>query len=135
MSKGPIPDSIHHGDLHDGNVFRGGPLGFWILDWGDASVAHPFCSLRVALVSAENRFGLTENDPALDGLRQIYLAEWTDLAPLEELGALERLVRPLASLTGALAWQAALSSATEEEAAPYAQAVPALIDECRSLIR
>ena len=134
VSAGPVPDSLNHGDLHDGNVFVGGPLGFWILDWGDASVAHPFGSLRTAMVSVENRFGLDEDDPALDGLREIYLAEWTDFAPLEELVALERLVRPLASLTSALAWRAALSSATDEEAAPFARAVPALIEECRELL-
>lgn len=134
VGAGPIPDSLHHGDLHDGNVFVGGPLGFRILDWGDASISHPFCSLRTAMVSVENRFGLEEDAPILDGLREIYLREWTNYAPLEDLKEWERLVRPLASLTSALAWEAALSAATDDKRAPFANAVPALIEECRDLL-
>lgn len=133
VGTGPVPLSLNHGDLHDGNIFRGGESGYQILDWGDASIGHPFCSLRTAMVSMEFRFQLDENDPELDRLRSIYLNEWTHLAPLADLQALERKIRPLASLTSALSWQTSLSCARPEEAAPYAHAVPALVAEFQEL--
>ncbi|MGC4044066.1 MAG: phosphotransferase [Armatimonas sp.] len=133
VSAGPLPLSLNHGDLHDGNVFRGGHLGYRILDWGDASIGHPFASLRTVMVSVEIRFQLEEDDPELDRLRAIYLNEWTHLAPLEDLQALEKKVRPLASLNSALSWQTSLSCATPEEAAPFAHAVPSLIEEFHEL--
>jgi hypothetical protein len=39
-----IPDSIQHDDLHMLNVYGGGST-MRVLDWGDASVSHPFASL------------------------------------------------------------------------------------------
>jgi RIO-like serine/threonine protein kinase len=45
LSSYNVPASLHHGDLHDGNIFvRDG--GFLFFDWGDSSVTHPFFSLR-----------------------------------------------------------------------------------------
>lgn len=130
---GPVPISLNHGDLHDGNIFRGGELGYRILDWGDASIGHPFCSLRTVMVSMEIRFQLEENDPLLDRFRDIYLNEWTHLAPLAELQGLEKKIRPLASLLSALSWQTSLSCATPEQSASYAHAVPALVEEFHEL--
>ncbi|HMB24187.1 MAG TPA: phosphotransferase, partial [Anaerolineales bacterium] len=47
-----IPESLNHGDFHDGNVLvRDGRITFF--DWGDASVTHPFVSLRTLFVSVE----------------------------------------------------------------------------------
>ena len=43
-----IPETIQHDDLHDGQVFvRDGR--YLLLDWGDACVSHPFCTLSVTL--------------------------------------------------------------------------------------
>jgi len=43
-----IPDSLNHGDFHDGNVLlKNGRITFF--DWGDADVTHPFVSLRTFL--------------------------------------------------------------------------------------
>src|SRR5437016_4155533 len=40
-----VPEMLHHGDLHDGNIFvSGGKISFF--DWGDSCVAHPFFSMR-----------------------------------------------------------------------------------------
>src|SRR5678815_6102596 len=47
-----IPDSLNHGDFHDGNVLlKNGRITFF--DWGDASVTHPFVSLLTFFVSIE----------------------------------------------------------------------------------
>ncbi len=45
-----VPESLQHDDLHDYNVLvRDGKAV--IFDWGDASISHPFFTLRVSLVS------------------------------------------------------------------------------------
>lgn len=70
LASSPLPAMLDHGDLHDGNVFsrNGAPR---ILDWGDASIAHPFMTLTV------------EEDPAArDGY----------LEPFEQFAARERLL-------------------------------------------
>jgi len=41
-----ISETIQHDDLHHTNLYIDGPLAR-VLDWGDASVAHPFFSLVV----------------------------------------------------------------------------------------
>ena len=42
------PATVQHDDLHDGNVFSGAGV-VRIIDWGDASLAHPFGTLLVTL--------------------------------------------------------------------------------------
>jgi hypothetical protein len=39
----PLPPTVQHDDLHEGNV-----TGVRVLDWGDTSISHPFFSLVVA---------------------------------------------------------------------------------------
>jgi Phosphotransferase enzyme family len=84
LAASPLPVTIEHNDLHDGNVFaRDGHAR--ILDWGDATVAHPFLTLTV------------EMDPAA---RDAYLAPWEELAArarllqdVEDVLALRYLLR------------------------------------------
>ena len=69
LARSPLAPTIDHGDLHDGNVFaRDGHSR--LLDWGDATVAHPFMSLTV------------EEDP---DARDAYLEPWLHVAPRERL--------------------------------------------------
>src|SRR6266545_5005424 len=57
-----IPESINHGDFHDGNVLlKNGRITFF--DWGDATVTHPFVSLRTFLVSMEISLNLDDWAP------------------------------------------------------------------------
>ncbi len=43
-----IPETIEHGDLHDGQVFvRGGGTRFG--DWGDSHISHPFFTMSATL--------------------------------------------------------------------------------------
>jgi hypothetical protein len=39
----PLPPTVQHDDLHEGNV-----TGVRVLDWGDTSISHPFFSLVIA---------------------------------------------------------------------------------------
>jgi aminoglycoside phosphotransferase (APT) family kinase protein len=70
-----IPPSVQHDDLHGGNVYAqdGRPR---VLDWGDASIAHPFFSLVVTFRFLDEIDGLAADDPWLDRLRDVYLEPW-----------------------------------------------------------
>ena len=76
---GPAP-SIQHDDLHIANVYaKGGTLR--VLDWGDASVAHPFFSLFETFRFLEGVNRTPPGDPWYDRLRDAYLEPWR--APAE----------------------------------------------------
>jgi hypothetical protein len=52
-----IPETLHHGDLHDGNVFSNDDR-YMFFDWGDSSISHPFFSLHRTYSSLQTTFGL-----------------------------------------------------------------------------
>jgi hypothetical protein len=68
-----IADTLDHSDLHDGQLFAPEPGRYTFFDWGDAVVAHPFCSFLVPARAARERFG----PEALPRLRDAYLEQWT----------------------------------------------------------
>jgi len=70
-----IPDSIQHDDLHHGSVYRDGQR-LRILDWGDASVSHPFASLVVTFRFLAEFHHLPPGDPVYGRLRDAYLEPW-----------------------------------------------------------
>jgi MOSC domain-containing protein YiiM len=70
-----VPETVQHDDLHMANVYtRGGRLR--LLDWGDASVSHPFASLVVTFRFLEQRSKLPPGDPWFGRLRDAYLEPW-----------------------------------------------------------
>ena len=70
-----VAETVQHDDLHMANVYaRGGRLR--LLDWGDASVSHPFASLVVTFRFLEERNGLPPADPWFARLRDAYLEPW-----------------------------------------------------------
>jgi hypothetical protein len=70
-----VPETIQHDDLHMANVYaRGGRLR--LLDWGDASISHPFASLFETFRFLEERNRLSPNDPWFPRLRDAYLEPW-----------------------------------------------------------
>src|SRR5262249_17029526 len=63
-----VPETIQHDALHDVNVYAsGGRLR--VLDWGDASISHPFASLVVTFRFLELRHELQPGDPWFARLR------------------------------------------------------------------
>jgi Phosphotransferase enzyme family. len=67
--------SIQHDDLHLWNLYiRGSELR--VIDWGDASIAHPFTSLFVTFRFLEDVNGLSPTDPWFARLRDAYLEPW-----------------------------------------------------------
>jgi len=123
-----VPESLNHGDFHDGNIFvRDG--GYRFFDWGDSCVAHPFFSLRTAFVSIEISLGLEEGATAFERLRDCYLEPWTRYESPANLRAAFTLARPLAAVCGALAWQRVVSSLAEPFKQQYTAPVPSLLQE------
>lgn len=119
-----LPESINHGDLHDGQVFlRDGRYLF--LDWGDASVTHPFFATVVPLRVLAYKLGIRQLDSRLDRLRDAYLEPWTALGSRGELlGAYDDAYR-LGTLSRVLDWRDYVAAdpqlALEHD---YADAVP-----------
>ncbi|MFT5194509.1 MAG: hypothetical protein ACI9EW_003333 [Cellvibrionaceae bacterium] len=102
-----IPESIHHNDLHDGNIFlNAGHLRYF--DWGDCAVAHPFFVCRTAFVSIKGRFRLEEDDPVFKELGIDYTKTWQRYASAENLLGAFRLARKLWSISTALKYKSYL---------------------------
>jgi hypothetical protein len=71
----PVPETVQHDDLHMANVYRQGAR-LRLLDWGDASISHPFASLVVTFRFLERRNRLAPDDPWFTRLRDAYLEPW-----------------------------------------------------------
>lgn len=126
-----IPASIHHNDLHDGNVFvaSGETNGRYLFfDWGDSSLSHPFFSLRTAFVSIEGRFNLNENDPIFDTFAQAYLNPWRVYESDANLWTAYQLARQLWSISSAIKYKTQLQPLGSEKE-DYVVAVPILLQE------
>lgn len=123
-----IPDSLHHGDLHDGNIFAAGG-GYRLFDWGDSSLSHPFFSLRTVFVSVENSLDLPIGAPEFTRLRDAYLEPWTRFETAERLLKAMQISEPLSSICSALSWHWIVSSLPEHLKREYAVPVPGLLDE------
>jgi hypothetical protein len=70
-----IQESIQHDDLHMANLYSdGGTLR--VVDWGDASIAHPFFSLLETFRFLEEFNHLAPDDLWFRRLRDAYLEPW-----------------------------------------------------------
>jgi Phosphotransferase enzyme family len=97
-----IPASLDHADVHPNNVFAATGTPF---DWGDAAVAHPFCSLWVALRTAAEHAGVPPGSPGLAALSEVYLEPWLEAG--HQRAAVDRslvLALRIAPLARALTW-------------------------------
>ena len=70
-----IPETIQHDDLHDANLYQDGSR-LRVLDWGDASISHPFASLVVTFRFLAERTKLPPGDTWYTRLRDAYLEPW-----------------------------------------------------------
>lgn len=130
----PIPQSLHHGDLHDANIFHNGEH-YLFLDWGDCSYSHPFFSMRTAYVSAEIRLDLEEYSPQLHRLRDAYLSGWREFGTAEQLLEAFGLAEELWAVSSMLIWYRSITSLDEASQAEFAHVIPSLSQEFMSLIK
>ena len=75
LAKVGIHESVQHDDLHLANLYsKDGRLR--VVDWGDASIAHPFFSLVVTFRFLEEVNHLAPGNPWFRRLRDAYLEPW-----------------------------------------------------------
>jgi hypothetical protein len=118
-----IPATLQHDDLHDANVFvSDGRHRFF--DWGDASVAHPFLSLRVPLRVAGQALGVPNGDPVLVRLRDAYLEPWSSYGSPATLRELVRIALRVSPLPRAMTWRRILRGVHPAERTEWQTAVP-----------
>ena len=126
-----IPESINHGDFHDGNVLvKNSRITFF--DWGDASVTHPFVSLRTFFVSMEIALELDDwapPTPEMTALLHRYLERWERYGDKERLLAIYNLSRPVASIVKALQWHQSITRMEGSVRNEYAWIVPEVLRE------
>ena len=125
-----IPESLNHGDFHDGNVLlKDGRITFF--DWGDGDVTHPFVTLRTFFVSIEIALDLEDYSftPEMAELLDIYLAPFQKFASMEELLRAYQVSKPVASVVKTLAWHTTISRMGEDLRKEYAWIVPELLKE------
>jgi Phosphotransferase enzyme family len=127
-----IAPTLQHDDFHDGNIFVGAGTGrsaYAFLDWGDASIAHPFATLLVTIRSATHGLGGTSADVLAAQLRDAYLEPWTSTHDRADLRRAVRAATQLAKVGRALAWQRALAETDPSGRAEYADSVPGWLCE------
>ncbi len=123
-----IPETIHHEDFHDANIFvRDGRYTF--SDWGESGISHPFCSLLVTWRVIAWRLELEETAPELERLRDAYLEAWTDYESRENLIAASRLAYRVGMICRALTWNRVVAGAPEAFHAEHADAVAGWLQE------
>jgi hypothetical protein len=115
---GPVPNSVIHEEVHEGNVFvLNGHARF--MDWGEGAVSHPFAGLTNTLRDIAYRRGLEPDSPELLRLRDIYLDPWTQFASLDDLRAMFEAGYLLGMLCRAVTWEGFLASAPQEARDEY----------------
>jgi hypothetical protein len=128
LAASPVPGSIQHDDLHSSNICWPGDVqdlsSVRIIDWGDASVGHPFGTLLSTLNSIAFHAGVfhTEqviNDPRVLRIQDAYLEPFTGLGRRDELRRWVALARSTGCLARALSWEQALQDAPPSVAAQF----------------
>lgn len=141
LEQGSIPLSLHHGDLNSGNVLRRdahhGDLNsgnvlkhgtqYKFIDWGDASVAHPFFSIRTPLVSIELVLDLPDYDPFTAPVRDAYLNAWKQYDTRENIFSTFCTAQRVSEIVTALSWYQTVVTAPPDQRADYEHIVPSCL--------
>ena len=89
LATSPMPDTLQHDDLHSNNVCWPGTVddlsSVRIIDWGDASVGHPFGTMLATLNSIAFHAGVLHADRRIDDLRVLRIRD-AYLEPFTEPG-------------------------------------------------
>ena len=122
-----IPETIHHDDFHDGNIFiRAGKITF--TDWGESAVTHPFFTLVVMLRSVDNSIGL-DFSPEAEQVRDLFLQAWAPDVPTGQLQSIVNLARRIGYINRALTWKMVIDGLPETLKPEYAPAVPSYLKD------
>lgn len=125
-----IPETLNNADLHDANVLvRNDRITFF--DWGDATLAHPFISLRTFFVGIEISLQLDDYafTPEMATLLDIYMEPWQKFASRDELLRAYRLSKPVASIVKLVLWHTTISQLDGALRDEYKWIIPSLWQE------
>lgn len=145
LSRSGLPETLHHDDFHDGNVFvqqQQGDLRYTFSDWGESCITHPFFTLLVTLRSIAYRldlaYGNSEHQfqmaPELLHLRDLYLGPWQVFGDLEELRRTCDLAWRAAMANRALTWRRVIAALPEGALGETAVSPAAWLQEFLDLI-
>jgi Phosphotransferase enzyme family len=123
-----LPETLHHDDFHDGNIFMRGDRCTFI-DWGESCGGQPFFTTVVMLRSAAHTLGLPAGAPEVLALRDCYLEPWQQLALRSTLLEALNLAQRLGMVCRALTWHRVVTSLEEPFRAENAEAVPGWLGE------
>src|SRR5262249_15353936 len=125
LARGPVPQTLVHGDLYMKNVAsNAGQYQFF--DWSDACVTHPFFDMMTIY---------TERDPRVYlALRDTYLTLWTDYAPMAQLLEAWELAAPLSYLHQAISYQHIVPGLEPAARAEFRSAVPYYVHQALQAI-
>lgn len=135
-----IPQTLHHDDFHDGNIFVSGEPGryrFVFSDWEECLVTHPFFSMMLCLRSVGGRAGFPdeateapEKMPAeLNHLRDVYLEPWRRFESRERLVEAFNLAWRVGMVSRALTWREFIVNLEDPQRERYAYIVLAWLQE------
>jgi hypothetical protein len=128
LARVPLPDTVVHEEIHDGNVVvRDGAC--LVIDWADSCVGHPFFGVVVGLRSISDRLGLDPGAEPLERLVQAYLEPWSAVAPVADLRAVFPTAYRLGMLNRALSWGTGLADLTPASRAEHLAYVDAWVEE------
>ena len=123
-----IPESLHHDDFHDGNIFLNGEQ-VTFTDWGESAVSHPFFTMVVLLRSVENSLTLLPDASEIELVRDWYLSGWSDVAPQVELKEATVLAEQVGLINRALTWHLVISNLSDELKSKYDKAIPSYLKD------
>ncbi|HVE64597.1 MAG TPA: phosphotransferase [Mycobacteriales bacterium] len=123
LADSPVPVSLQHDDLHDGNVFVDGPR-LTFLDWGDACLTHPFHTLTVTTRSLAHRHSLPPGGPEITRLVDAYLEPWTAVTDRPTLLADADAARRTGVVQRALSWFRLVAAMPDHVAREHGDTVP-----------
>src|SRR5207253_2301606 len=116
-----VPETVQHDDLHMTNVYAKDER-LRVLDWGDASISHPFASLVVTFRFLEEITKLPPGDPWFARLRDAYLEPWGP-----GLADTFALATRVGSFAHALAWVRQRNHLPEDEIAEFDRWFPVVL--------
>jgi len=119
LASAGVPDTVQHDDLHGANVYERGERRR-VLDWGDASISHPFASLVETFRFLERQ--LSPDDLWFARLRDAYLEPWG--AGLDDTFALAIRVGTFAL---AIAWLRQRDNLSAEQRAEFDRWYPVVL--------
>jgi hypothetical protein len=128
----PIPSSLHHGDLHGGNIaMRNKPTVF---DWGDSSWSHPFVTFFISADACTNHLALKDENSYVE-LQEAYLRPWREYGSIEQLRLILERVNRISPLIMLLSWAYAISNKADPRANEWENGLCTWVNEFLRLNR